>query len=188
MPAFICTACGAQYPPSDKPPARCAICQDERQYVPPGGQTWTTLDALAGRHFNSFREHEPGLIGIGSQPAVAIGQRALLVCTPSGNVLWDCISLIDAATVTLIKGLGADHIIWGTDSVWTGSPQWQIEAMRRLEIPEEMQKKYGFKPLGPADGPVKNAILGENGLRIFGYNKKAELGRPTGKSTTRFST
>src|SRR5438552_5346016 len=106
MPAFICTACGAQYPPSDKPPARCAICQDERQYVPPGGQTWTTLDALAGRHFNSFREHEPGLIGIGSQPAVAIGQRALLVCTPSGNVLWDCISLIDAATVTLIKGLG----------------------------------------------------------------------------------
>jgi len=106
MPAFICTACGAQYPPSDKPPARCAICQDERQYVPPGGQTWTTLDELAGRHFNSFREHEPGLIGIGSQPAVAIGQRALLVCTPSGNVLWDCISLIDAATVTLIKGLG----------------------------------------------------------------------------------
>ena len=74
--------------------------------MPPGGQTWTTLDELAGRHFNSFREHEPGLIGIGSQPAVAIGQRALLVCTPSGNVLWDCISLIDAATVTLIKGLG----------------------------------------------------------------------------------
>jgi uncharacterized protein len=79
---------------------------------------------------------------------------------------------------TLIKGLGADHVIWGTDSVWTGSPQWQIEAMRRLEIPEDMQKKYGFAPLGAADGPVKNAILGENGLRIFGYNKKAELGRP----------
>jgi predicted TIM-barrel fold metal-dependent hydrolase len=78
---------------------------------------------------------------------------------------------------TLIKGLGADHIIWGTDSVWTGSPQWQIEAMRRLEIPEEMRRQHGFKPLGPADGPVKNAILGENGLRIFGYHKKAELGR-----------
>ncbi len=79
---------------------------------------------------------------------------------------------------TLIKGLGSDHIIWGTDSVWTGSPQWQIEAMRRLEIPEDMQKQHGFAPLGIADGSVKNAILGENGLRIFGYNKKAELGRP----------
>jgi uncharacterized protein len=79
---------------------------------------------------------------------------------------------------TLIKGLGADHVIWGTDSVWTGSPQWQIEAMRRLEIPDDMQKQHGFAPLGPADGPVKNAILGENGLRIFGYNKKAGLSRP----------
>ena len=57
-------------------------------------------------HLNAFRQHEPGLIGIGTQPTFAIGQRALLVCTPNGNVLWDCISLIDEATVTLINGLG----------------------------------------------------------------------------------
>jgi hypothetical protein len=63
---------------------------------------------------------------------------------------------------TLIKGLGPDHVIWGTDSLWYGSPQWQIEAMRRLEIPEDMQKKHGFKPLGPADGPVKRAIFAGN--------------------------
>ena len=49
---------------------------------------------------------EPSLIGIGTRPTFAIGQRALLVCTAHGNVLWDCISLIDEATVTLIKGLG----------------------------------------------------------------------------------
>ena len=79
---------------------------------------------------------------------------------------------------TLIKGLGADRVIWGTDSVWTGSPQWQIEAMRRLEIPENMQKHHGFKPLGPADGPVKRAIFADNGLRVFGYTRRAELGRP----------
>jgi len=79
---------------------------------------------------------------------------------------------------TLIKGLGADHVIWGTDCVWTGSPQWQIEALRRLEIPEDMQKRHGFAPLGPADGPVKNAILAENGLRIFGYKKQTELAKP----------
>jgi hypothetical protein len=106
MPAFICTACGIQYPPSDAPPGACTICEEERQYVPAGGQGWTTPQGLAARHFNSFRQHEEGLIGIGTQPHFAIGQRALLVCTPNGNVLWDCIAMLDHATVTLIKGLG----------------------------------------------------------------------------------
>ena len=76
---------------------------------------------------------------------------------------------------TLIKGLGADHVVWGTDALWTGSPQWQIEGLRRLEIPEDMQKKYGFAPLGPADGPVKSAIFGDNSARLYGYNRHAEL-------------
>ena len=58
-----------------------------------------------------------------------------------------------------------DHVVWGTDAVWTGAPQWQIEALRRLEIPEDMQKKYGYAPLGAADGPVKNAIFGGNNAR-----------------------
>jgi predicted TIM-barrel fold metal-dependent hydrolase len=69
----------------------------------------------------------------------------------------------------LIKGLGADHVCWGTDAIWTGSPQWQIEAFRRLEIPEALQKKYGLAPLGPADGPVKNAIFGGNNARLYHY-------------------
>ena len=68
---------------------------------------------------------------------------------------------------TLIKGMGYDHVLWGTDSVWYGSPQWQIEAFRRLEIPDDMQKKFGFAPLGPADGMVKSAILGFNGARHY---------------------
>jgi hypothetical protein len=106
MSFFICTACGTQYPESGQPPAYCQICEEERQYVPPRGQTWTTPHALALSHFNAFREHESGVIGIGSQPQFAIGQRAMLVRTPGGNVLWDCISLLDNATVTLIKGLG----------------------------------------------------------------------------------
>ena len=67
--------------------------------------------------------------------------------------------------------------MWGTDAVWTGAPQWQIEALRRLEIPDDMQKKYGFKPLGAADGPLKRAIFGENSARLYKYdiNKRAEL-------------
>ncbi|MCV9937246.1 MBL fold metallo-hydrolase [Boseaceae bacterium BT-24-1] len=106
MPSFICSACGTSYPPSEKPPANCPICEEERQLVPEAGQSWTTPQGLAARHLNAFREYEPGIIGIGSRPQFGIGQRALLVCTPHGNVLWDCISLLDAATITLIKGLG----------------------------------------------------------------------------------
>ena len=106
MPCFICTACGTQYPPSAEPPAQCRICEEERQYVPPRGQSWTTLEALQVGQLNAFREYEPGIIGIGTQPGFAIGQRALLVRSAGGNVLWDCISLLDAATVTLIKSLG----------------------------------------------------------------------------------
>jgi glyoxylase-like metal-dependent hydrolase (beta-lactamase superfamily II) len=106
MPAFICSTCGTQYPPSEAPPAQCPVCEDERQYIQPEGQSWTTLERLRISHLNGFRQYEPGLIGIGTQPKFAIGQRALLVCMPEGNILWDCISLIDDATVTLIKGLG----------------------------------------------------------------------------------
>jgi hypothetical protein len=75
----------------------------------------------------------------------------------------------------LIRGLGADHVVWGTDAIWTGSPQWQIEALRRLEIPEDMQKQHGFKPLGPADGPIKSTILGETNARLYKYERRAAL-------------
>jgi glyoxylase-like metal-dependent hydrolase (beta-lactamase superfamily II) len=106
MPAFICTACGTEFPPSAAPPAECPVCQEERQYVPPAGQTWTTVEDLAKGHRNAFHEHEPGLTGIGTEPSFAIGQRAILIQTPRGNVLWDCIALIDEATVERIRGLG----------------------------------------------------------------------------------
>jgi hypothetical protein len=132
MNAFICTACGTQYPPSETPPAQCTICEEERQYVPPTGQSWTTLNGLAARHFNAYRQHEPGVIGIGSQPSFAIGQRALLICTPHGNVLWDCISLIDAATVTLIKGLG------GLKAIAISHPHFYtslVEWSRAFDVP-----------------------------------------------------
>jgi predicted TIM-barrel fold metal-dependent hydrolase len=76
---------------------------------------------------------------------------------------------------TLIKGLGADHVCWGTDALWTGSPQWQIEGLRRLEIPEAMQKKHGFAPLGAADGPVKSAIFGGNNAKLYNINPRRAM-------------
>ena len=72
----------------------------------------------------------------------------------------------------LVKGMGADKVCWGSDAVWTGSPQWQIEGLRRLEIPEDMQRAHGFAPLGDATGPVKTAIFGDNNARL--YNISAE--------------
>ena len=105
-PAYICSTCGTQFPPSAEPPAACPICQDERQYVGPAGQTWTTLAQLRRAHRNTFQRLEPGLYGIGSFPQFAIGQRALLICTPGGNVLWDCITMLDDATIDIITALG----------------------------------------------------------------------------------
>ncbi|MET0868293.1 MAG: amidohydrolase family protein [Pseudorhodoplanes sp.] len=76
------------------------------------------------------------------------------------------------------KGMGYDRVVWGTDAVWTGSPQWQIEAFRRLEIPEDMQKKYGFKPLGAADGPIKNMIFGGTNAKLYNFDvsKRTDIG------------
>jgi predicted TIM-barrel fold metal-dependent hydrolase len=81
----------------------------------------------------------------------------------------------------LIKGLGADHVVWGTDSLWTGAPQWQIEALRRMEIPEDIQKKYGLAPIGAANGPVKTAIFGGNSARIYGFTPKMQSALETDK-------
>jgi hypothetical protein len=77
---------------------------------------------------------------------------------------------------TLINGLGADRVVWGSDAVWTGAPQWQIEGLRRLEIPEDMQTKFGFAPLGPATGPVKSAIFGETSARLYGIEPTSYAG------------
>jgi predicted TIM-barrel fold metal-dependent hydrolase len=81
---------------------------------------------------------------------------------------------------TLVRGLGPDRVLWGSDSVWYGSPQWQIEAMRRLEIPEDMRRKHGFAVLGAADGVVKSAIFGGNAARLYNIHQRAALGTLSG--------
>ena len=106
MPAAICTTCGTQYPDAPAPPAGCAVCLDERQYVGAGGQSWTTLDALRARHRTALERLEPGLYAIGSVPDFGIGQRALLLRRPEGNVLWDCIAPLDGAAIDVLRALG----------------------------------------------------------------------------------
>ncbi len=106
MTNFICTTCGTQHAETEAPPPRCAICEDERQYVGWGGQQWTTMPGLRQTYQITVKLEELGLYGIGMEPSFAIGQRALLVTQPHGNVLWDCIPLLDDGLVKMIQGIG----------------------------------------------------------------------------------
>ena len=106
MSHCICTTCGTQFAPSGRQPARCPICDEERQYVNWHGQTWVTMEDLRRDHRNAMSDEEPGLTGIRTEPNFAIGQRALLVQTPAGNILWDCVSLIDDETAEAVRRLG----------------------------------------------------------------------------------
>src|SRR6266513_3088191 len=105
MVISVCAACGNHFP--DPRPGVCVVCADERQWLPPGGQRWTTLAELAAAgHSSDVREVEPGLTGIGTNPPVAIGQRSLVVATPAGNILWDPSGFIDEAAVAAVRAAG----------------------------------------------------------------------------------
>ena len=112
MENYICVTCGVQYAASSEPPTNCPICEDERQFVPAEGHRWTTLEELkASGHRNEVRDEAPGLTGIGIEPRFSIGQRALLVQTDQGNVLWDCISYIDDEAIRAVEALGGIQAI-----------------------------------------------------------------------------
>jgi glyoxylase-like metal-dependent hydrolase (beta-lactamase superfamily II) len=106
----ICVTCGTQFA-ATAPPQSCPICEDERQFVGWAGQEWTTLEDLRVRYRLALKDEGDGLLGIGTEPKFAIGQRALLAPArvhdrPGRNVLWDCISLIDGAAIRVVEGLG----------------------------------------------------------------------------------
>jgi hypothetical protein len=102
----ICVTCGTQFAAAPADPDRCPICEDDRQYVGHAGQKWTTLEAYRTTHRNTIAEAEPGLHTIHPQPKAGIGQRAFLVRTRDGNLLWDCVPVLDDTTVKAIKDLG----------------------------------------------------------------------------------
>jgi glyoxylase-like metal-dependent hydrolase (beta-lactamase superfamily II) len=111
MKNFICVQCGTQFEATAEPPARCPICEDERQFVRHDGQAWTTLDELRAGHRNKFQDEAPKLTGIGTEPEFAIGQRALLLQSPRGNLLWDCVTLLDDETVEQVNRRGGIRAI-----------------------------------------------------------------------------
>ncbi|MEW5289828.1 MULTISPECIES: MBL fold metallo-hydrolase [Erwinia] len=102
----LCKTCGTSFETTDTPPEHCNICEDERQYVPATGQEWVTYDALCATHTNKWKQHNDSLFSISTVPDFAIGQRAFILRTPQGNILWDCIATLDDATKMLITSLG----------------------------------------------------------------------------------
>jgi hypothetical protein len=107
MENWICVTCGTQFSASEATPSGCPICLDQRQYVGHQGQQWTTLNGLREQGYhNVVREHEPGLLGIGTEPKFGIGQRALLVQSPQGNILWDCVTVMDEQAIAAIEHAG----------------------------------------------------------------------------------
>jgi hypothetical protein len=123
--AYICVACGTQYPPSAEPPARCAICLDPRQFIGLDGQQWITLEQLRQGHGNVFLTEEPGVHSIFTEPAFGIGERAFLIRTPAGNVLWDCIALIDQPSIDAIRRMGGiDAIAISHPHYYTSMIEW----------------------------------------------------------------
>lgn len=107
MDSWSCRTCAVEQPESERPPERCPVCTDERQYVPPAGQRWTTLAELHAEGFRGrLEEVEPALSGITVEPRLGIGQRALLVRTPAGNLLWDPVGYVDDDLEAEVWGLG----------------------------------------------------------------------------------
>ena len=131
MEHFVCATCGVQFAASEKPPAACPVCEDPRQWVPEDGQRWTTMAELARDHANELRE-DGELLGIGTKPGFAIGQRALLVPSAEGNVLWDCITLLDDATADEVERRG------GLAAIAISHPHYysaMVEWAHRFECP-----------------------------------------------------
>jgi len=106
MENFICVQCGTQFAESAEPPSHCPICEDERQFVRHIGQEWTTLTQLRAGHRNRLQDEVSQLLGIGTEPEFAIAQRALLLQSPGGNLLWDCITFLNDQTAAEIDARG----------------------------------------------------------------------------------
>jgi predicted TIM-barrel fold metal-dependent hydrolase len=121
--------------------------------TPAGEVPWTT-------EFCRMKEKEPGIRNIYMELGSTFGQ--LVTTNPTA-----CAHLLGQ----VIAAFGADHVLWGTDSIWYGTPQWQIEAFRRFEIPQALVDKHGYAPLSRA---VKEQIFGLNGARVFGVDVNAK--------------
>jgi predicted TIM-barrel fold metal-dependent hydrolase len=119
---------------------------------PSGEVPWTT-------EFCQMKKKEPGLKNVYMELGSTFGQLVSTHPTACAHLLGQ-----------VVEAFGADHVLWGTDSIWYGTPQWQIEAFRRFEIPQALVEKHGYAPL---TRPMKEQIFGLNAARVFGVDVNA---------------
>lgn len=179
MEPWICATCGVEYAASAEPPANCPVCDDERQYVGPKGQQWTTMSALVRDHATEFREFEPGLCGVGVKPSFCIGQRAIFIAAPGGGVLFDCLSLVDDAAVAEIERRGGLRAIvpshphfYGAMISWSerfgGVPVWVHEADREWVVrPSDVVRFWS--------GSTQDVAPGMTAIHIGGHFEGAQV-------------
>ena len=102
----ICVTCGTQFPPKEALPELCPICNDDRQYINPNGQTWISADELSQKHTVKITKINEHLYSLKVIPDFAIAQRAFLIISPQGNILWDCIPLLNDEVIAFINSMG----------------------------------------------------------------------------------
>jgi predicted TIM-barrel fold metal-dependent hydrolase len=107
-----------------------------------------------------MKKKEPALTNIYMELGSTFGQLATTNPAACAHLLGQ-----------VIDAFGADRVLWGTDSIWYGTPQWQIEAFRRFEIPQALVDAHGYKPL---TRQVKEQIFGLNAARVFGVDVDAK--------------
>ena len=133
MKSYICTTCGTQYAPSKTPPDFCNICKEERQYVNPTGQKWTTLSVMKNETYeNVIQMEEKNLYSLKTRPNFAIAQTAYFVKSEGFNLLWDCVSYLDDATLNELRALG------GIDAIALSHPHYyssQVEWAEAFQVP-----------------------------------------------------
>ena len=173
LTAYCCRTCGTQFPPSDGPPVSCPICDDDRQYLPPDGQHWTSLSSAHGKHRNHFTEVEPGVTRLSTTPKFGIGQHAHLIETDRGNVLWDLIGYLDEATVAEIGRRGGVHaIVISHPHFFTTMVEWSRALGDVPIVLHEAHRKWVMRP-DPAihywSGDTHEVVPGVTAIRTGGH-------------------
>ena len=138
LEVWVCPTCGANFPPGPEPPARCPLCEDERQWVPPTGQVFRTMGELAADGLRTeVRDVEPDLFGIGASPGIGVGQRALVVRTPEGNLLWDPPPFVDQAAIDAVGERGGLAVVTSSHPHMYGAiVEWSHAFGAEILLPE----------------------------------------------------
>lgn len=140
MNHYICVTCGVQYEATEKAPSQCRICSEERQYKSPTGQKWTSLSEMIeeGNYVNVIHPEEAGLHSIHTTPDFAIGQTAYLIEGNGGNVLWDCVTYLDPASVSELTDFGGiDAIALSHPHYYSTQVEWAEAFNAKIYIHED---------------------------------------------------